>query len=228
MTQINYDNGSYLTYQYDPVGNLIQITSHSTTIDTDGDGLPDSWEIANNLDPNNGSDALIDVDGDGFTNLEEYEAGSDPQDDQSFPDVLNPALDTGNYQWTLSGDVPWFAQNATYHVGISALQSGAINNNEQSSIETIVNGASSVSFYWKVSSESGADTLAFYVDEVQVASISGAIDWQQKRFNLSPGNHVIRWTYSKNGASFDGSDAGWLDGVSINSGFLVPILYLLQ
>jgi Concanavalin A-like lectin/glucanases superfamily len=62
--------------------------------DTDGDGLPDFWEIENELDPNdNGTigesspgakdgpnGALGDPDGDDDTNLEEYTAGSDPQD----------------------------------------------------------------------------------------------------------------------------------------------------
>ena len=49
-----------------------------TLIDTDGDGMPDIWEIANHLDPNDPGDASLDPDGDGMTNLEEYLAGTDP------------------------------------------------------------------------------------------------------------------------------------------------------
>lgn len=40
--------------------------------DTDGDGMPDDWEAAMGLDPNNAEDAALDRDGDGYTNIEEY------------------------------------------------------------------------------------------------------------------------------------------------------------
>jgi len=51
---------------------------------TDSDGLPDSWERANRLDPLNAADEHEDADGDGKTNLEEYLSGTDPNDATSF------------------------------------------------------------------------------------------------------------------------------------------------
>ncbi|MFY9397803.1 MAG: PKD domain-containing protein [Desulfomonilia bacterium] len=46
--------------------------------DTDGDGLPDSWESAHGLDPSKPGDAAGDLDGDGISNLEEYHDGTNP------------------------------------------------------------------------------------------------------------------------------------------------------
>lgn len=41
-------------------------------VDTDGDGMPDAWEKANGLNPNDPSDAVKDCTGDGYTNIEKY------------------------------------------------------------------------------------------------------------------------------------------------------------
>ncbi|MBC8011778.1 MAG: hypothetical protein H7067_16960 [Burkholderiales bacterium] len=53
-------------------------------IDDDQDGLPEWWETAHGLSDTNAADASLDSDGDGFTNLQEYLAGTDPFDAQSF------------------------------------------------------------------------------------------------------------------------------------------------
>jgi glycosidase len=60
--------------------------------DTDGDGLPDFWENQNGLSPTNAAGvngATGDPDGDGFMNIEEYIAGTDPQDGASLLKIID-------------------------------------------------------------------------------------------------------------------------------------------
>lgn len=49
-------------------------------LDSDGDGMPDDWELAWGFNPHDSSDASRDDDGDGKTNFEEFLAGTDPYD----------------------------------------------------------------------------------------------------------------------------------------------------
>lgn len=60
----------------------------SPTADTDGDGLPDSWEEVHGF-PVGPNDAAGDPDSDGLTNLEEYQAGTDPRKADTDEDGLN-------------------------------------------------------------------------------------------------------------------------------------------
>jgi pectate lyase len=55
--------------------------------DSDGDGMPDEWEIRYGLNPDDPSDGPLDKDGDGYTNLEEYLNGTDPTE---FVDYSRP------------------------------------------------------------------------------------------------------------------------------------------
>jgi hypothetical protein len=47
-------------------------------MDSDLDGMPDAWEIAYGLNPNNPTDAQMDADHDGISNLQEFQAGTNP------------------------------------------------------------------------------------------------------------------------------------------------------
>jgi hypothetical protein len=71
------------TGDVNPANNVVSFVVNRL-VDTDGDGLPDSWELANNLNPANAADASLDGDGDGVSNLAEYLAGTDPRDPRSY------------------------------------------------------------------------------------------------------------------------------------------------
>ena len=68
-------------------------------IDSDGDGLPDDWEIANGLSPfddtgDNGADG--DPDNDGLTNLGEYENGTRAQEADTDSDGMADGWEVDN------------------------------------------------------------------------------------------------------------------------------------
>lgn len=61
------------------------------TLDGDGDGMDDAWEVLNGLDPTNPLDALLDDDGDGLLNIGEFRLQTDPQN----PDTDGDGWDDG-------------------------------------------------------------------------------------------------------------------------------------
>lgn len=58
-------------------------------VDTDKDGMPDAWEKANGLNPNDPSDANQDCTGDGYTNIEKYINGISTQNRVDWADLKN-------------------------------------------------------------------------------------------------------------------------------------------
>ena len=148
---------------------------------------------------------------------------------------LNQALDNAALAFTTGGDggKVWFGQSTVYQTGAgaSAAQSGGITHSQVSWLQTSVTGPNSVSFWWKVSSESGYDYLRFYIDSVeQAGKISGNVDWQQKTFPIPAGSHTLKWQYSKDGSVNTGSDCGWVDQVTLSSttrSSIAPLLLLL-
>jgi hypothetical protein len=66
--------------------------------DTDGDGMPDAYELANGLDPNV-NDASLDKDNDGLANLQEYKMGTDPQNPDTDGDGLKDGVETNTGVW---------------------------------------------------------------------------------------------------------------------------------
>ncbi|MBN2449418.1 MAG: laminin G domain-containing protein [Lentisphaeria bacterium] len=67
--------------------------------DSDGDGLPDAWEIANGLSPNDATGdngAAGDPDNDGLANLDEYHAGTRAQDPDTDHDGMADGWEVAN------------------------------------------------------------------------------------------------------------------------------------
>jgi hypothetical protein len=138
--------------------------------------------------------------------------------------TLGEALDAPQLTWSSGGNAPWTAQTAVTHDGVDAAQSGTISDSQETWVETRVVGPGPLSFWWKVSSESGYDYLEFYTNSVRVTRISGEVDWQQQSYTLGTGTHVLRWRYMKDSSSSSGQDRGWVDQVSFASVNVRPVI----
>jgi len=113
-----------------------------------------------------------------------------------------------------TGDELWTSTTSDYHYGSSSMTvPAALSDSESCTIQTTISGYCTISFWWKVSSESSYDYLNFYIDGVRQDRISGTVAWQQKTYTVSSGSHTIKWVYSKDGSVSSGSDAGWVDDV---------------
>ena len=143
---------------------------------------------------------------------------------------LAEALDTTNLSWTTSGSAtsvqPWVGQSVTTHDGVDAARSGLVPDNEYGSLLTTVSGPGALSFWWKVSSESGNDQLRLYINGSQQTSISGEVDWQWRVLNIASGSQTVEWRYRKNSSVTAGQDRGWVDQVLYlpNSVPVAPII----
>ncbi len=129
--------------------------------------------------------------------------------------TLAAALDSTNLTWTTGGAAGWTGGNSITHDGTDAAQSGDIGDTQESWVQTVLtNGPGTLTFWWRVSSESGHDFLEFYTNSVLLSGrISGSVEWQSKNYRLPAGNQTLRWRYTKDGNLSNGSDSGWVDEV---------------
>lgn len=141
----------------------------------------------------------------------------------------DPALSTAVDLPTSDKIVPfgygnWFSQSLTTHDTVDAAQSGAIGNNEYCGMEMTVNGPTTISFKWKVSSEADYDYLIFVVDGVIRDYISGEQDWATVTYSVGPGAHNIDFDYFKDAIATAGQDAGWIDEIVLTPITTPPVV----
>lgn len=71
------------------VGGQPEYGDYQPYVDTDLDGMPDAWEKANGLNPNDASDANGDCTGDGYTNIEKYINGINTKNRVDWTNMAN-------------------------------------------------------------------------------------------------------------------------------------------
>jgi hypothetical protein len=148
-------------------------------------------------------------------------------DERGVGDIVEDFEDTTfNVVITNGGNLPWTRTNAQFHAGAWSLRSGAISNNQTSdAYVTVPAGASTLTFWYRTSSEaSGAgfegDRLLVLVDGVQVLRAQGATGWTQATVNVTSTSSVL-FRYIKDNSAASGEDAVYIDDLV----FTVPLSY---
>lgn len=139
------------------------------------------------------------------------------------PIPLQQALNTCGINWetnpVTTTTAVWCGQTNVTHDGVAAARSGAVYGFSgypaESWLRTPANGATNVSFWWKVSSYTNNNFLEFYIDSSRKAGISGEVNWKSNFFTIPTGATNLEWHYVKSNSTAMGSDCGWLDQVVI-------------
>ena len=128
-------------------------------------------------------------------------------------------FETGEFGegWTNDPQRPWSFVREGYE-GVYCVKSGGAGVSNVTSNLTLRHEAGSndsISFYYKVSSENGYDKLHFYIDNTEMGTWSGTVNWTKAAYAVGAGTHTYRWSYTKDGSVNSGSDCGWIDFVSL-------------
>jgi len=127
------------------------------------------------------------------------------------------SFETGTFGpgWTFGGNANWFITNQEAWDGSHSARSGAIGNSASTQLSYTMNVLvpGQISFYRKVSSESGYDFLKFYINNQLKDQWSGEQNWQEFIYDVGVGNQTFKWVYEKDVFVVSGSDCAWVDYV---------------
>ena len=116
--------------------------------------------------------------------------------------------------YTTVGSGNWFTTTYTSHGGSYSARAGDIGDDMSTCmIRTADEGP--LSFWYRVSSESGYDYFNFYIGGSRVVHQSGTVGWTYYSTTLSAGQHELKWEYDKDGGASSGSDTVWIDDLSL-------------
>lgn len=139
--------------------------------------------------------------------------------------TLADALDTTNLVWSTGGDALWYPQTTVHFDGTDSAQSGLIQDNQTTWLETTVYGPGTLYFRWCAQSD-GVDQGQLLVNGTTNTTIHGNASWIYRSVSLASGPQVLRWRYIKDSAGSSQSDCIWLDSVNWQPSATAPTLTL--
>ncbi len=125
--------------------------------------------------------------------------------------------DFSQYDWSMN-NYPWIITSTMSYAGQYSARS-AMNLPSNSSSRMTITTSSSVdselSYYRRVSTESGYDFFYLYVDGAKKDEASGTSHWTYVSVPVPAGTHTYRFSYEKDYSQASGSDCVWIDNVSL-------------
>ncbi|HPX76405.1 MAG TPA: C25 family cysteine peptidase [Bacteroidales bacterium] len=127
-----------------------------------------------------------------------------------------------SFDWENDSDFPWTIVSDEVYEGEYALKSGTPTDGGESSL--IINldilSDDKIEFYKKVSCEPAMwgymfDHFAFFIDGVEKNAWAGEVAWSKETFNVSAGQHELKWSYIKDAYFNQGQDCAWLDNIKL-------------
>jgi hypothetical protein len=124
--------------------------------------------------------------------------------------LLNPATDDfessflTTLPWVQSGNADWTIQSDEAFSGTKAAKSGVLPSSPYTStmaFSVYITSEGTFSFFRKIVSESGTDSLCFYIDNVLKAYWTGWDYWFGYTGTVTTGVHEFKWTFSSGGTS---------------------------
>ena len=121
------------------------------------------------------------------------------------------------FAWTMNDNAWEITSSGTYAGAFSARSTTNLGDRQESKMTISWTSAidDSISFYYKVSSESGYDKFTFQINGNQVLEASGEEDWQHFSYPVSAGTNVFDFSYAKDYSMSRGSDCAWVDNISL-------------
>lgn len=135
--------------------------------------------------------------------------------------------DFTTFNWNNSSSKPWEITTSNVYDGTYSARSKSNLSHSSTSVLVItldVTEESPISYYRKVSSESGYDFFTFSIDNDEKEELSGDVDWGMSSFNVQTGTHTFTFMYEKDYSQSSGSDCAWIDNVTfpITGSVLTP------